>query len=137
VQSPPLKKPNASISDLYGAIERVHECVHQYQKENRESFGEIHGRVTEVAERISYVEGMQAGTNRALGVPVPTDPARPDDPPVKHRTPFGLLSQSKVAILAAVSSVGAVGIYQVAVKVWPNVWGLLIAIHHAIMGLSQ
>lgn len=136
VQIPSLPK-RVTLESLGEQITALHGCYHASQEENREAFKEVNGKIDGVAQRVSFVEGVQTGTARALGVPVRrlTPEGEPDETPTKHRTPFALLSQPKAMFFAAMASVGGLAAYQILAQVWPKIWDLLVATHHAIMSL--
>ncbi|MFD3263233.1 hypothetical protein [Phenylobacterium ferrooxidans] len=142
VKSPPLKKRNASIEDIYDAIERVHDCVHEASKESSRQFDGLHRRVDGVAdglgkvgERVAYMEGVQATQSRALGV---APPALDDhDGPVEKG--FRTLATMK-PWQALVGGIGGLSVfvvgYRIVVSIAPDTWAFLKSLHHILMTVA-
>ncbi len=142
VKSPPLKKRNATVEDLYEAIERVHNCVHEASQESSRQFEGLHKRVDGVAdglgkvgERVAYMEGVQASQSKALGV-APPPPENHDGPVEKGFKTLATLKPWQ-ALAGGIGglSVFVVG-YRIVVSIAPDTWTFLKSLHHILMTVA-
>lgn len=152
MQIPPLPtRRKVTLADLADQVTALHGCVHETQKDTRagfdkieqrvdDGFSEVHDRITDVAQRVSYVEGAASVIGRTVGAALPPRPSRDGEEQVvettKHKSLLGSMSRASAGVLAAAGAFGGFTLYKVIVMAAPAAWQFLISLHHAVLSAA-
>ena len=105
-----------TTSDLFAAIQEVHNCLHSHVDETRIHFGEIKDDLRGIDVRVARMEGTQDKTRAALVV-------------YNDKKVFGLLSLPNALWMVAAAAAAGSGGYKI-------IWAAVLAVHQTILSLN-